>query len=165
MHTPTAGVGDELVDQVRLADTGLADQLDERGPATDRVQQAPVQHVPLAHAPDTRRRLGRVRRGDAAFLAVSGRGRRRPRQGRLEPRGLLENGILERPQLGAGIDPEVLGQHTAHGAQSLERVGLATGAHQRDGVDRPQPLAQLVSTDRRLGGGQDAGVLTERQQA
>ena len=69
------------------------------------------------------------------------------------------------PEPWAGVDPELLGERRADGAQRLQRVGLSPGAGQGQGVGGPERLAQRVARDRGLGGRQHAGVVADREQA
>ena len=103
---PDRGCRRRVVDQARLAEDPGRGPGTQRGPATRcpaRPARARARHC---------RRLGRAAAG--AFLAVSRSWSPAPAASPRAPRP-AGDGILERPQAsGAGIDPEVLGQHTAH---------------------------------------------------
>ena len=72
------------------------------------------------------------------------RGNTGPRQ----PRVLAQDGGLQRTQLRAGLESELLGQQLAHLSQHLERVGLPARSRQRQRAEPPQSLAK------RIGGGE-----------
>ena len=76
-------------------------------------------------------------------------GRRRQRRRRGTGRGdsgqlgvVLEDRLLEPPQLTAGLDPQLLDQQPAPLAHHLERLRLPAAAIQRQHQVRPQPLSQ-----------------------
>ena len=109
------------------------------------------------HRPGRRPALGGGRVGPAvggARPAGAGRGRGvdGARLGRdpVQRRVLAQHRGLEVAQLGRRLEPELLVEHLAQPAQHLERVGLPTGAGQRERPQRPQPLAQRVRRRQRL---------------
>ncbi len=75
-----------------------------------------------------------------------------------EGRVLAQDALLEVLQLGARVEAELLAEHVAGAAQRLERVGLTSRADQRQGQQRPQPLAQRVPRGQLLEVGGRGGV-------
>ena len=57
---------------------------------------------------------------------------------------VLEDRLLEPPQLGVGLDPQLLDQQPAPLAHHLERLRLPAAAIQRQHQVRPQPLSQRM---------------------
>ncbi len=89
-------------------------------------------------------------------------------RGRLEPRVLGEDRLLEVTQCLARLDPELLDEHTARLTECLERLRLPPAAVEREHQLTPQPLTEGVPRDQRLeladelGG---VGGLARRQRA
>ena len=158
-------------------------------PAAACSRSASSQVLPIPGSPTSTRAGGRacrggrqegVQRGPLRLASDGGRRRRSARgsghrrgrsgsrdggiEGAVEPGVLLEDRPLELAQLRAGVQPQLVGQQLADGAQAVQRLGLATGAGQGQGVQRPPPFLQRVGGDPRLRGRQRARVLTERQQ-
>ena len=109
---------------------------------------------------------GSRRERPAGGCATDGRRSRlcRGTQPLLQHRVLLEHRLLEVAQLLAGIEAELLGEHRADLAQRRQRVGLATGARQRERVQRPEPLLERVPAGGLLGRRHDDRVVAEREQ-
>ena len=63
---------------------------------------------------------------------------------------VLEDLLLQRLQLRAGVEPELLGQVLPDAAVGGQRVRLPAGAVEHSDQQRPQPLAQRVFADQRL---------------
>ena len=85
-----------------------------------------------------------VRRGTGSRWCRNDR-RAGCREARATERGILpQHGGLQRAQLGARLETELLGEQLAHLAQHLERVGLSARAGQGQGTQAPQPFAQRV---------------------
>jgi hypothetical protein len=104
----------ELGGQPALADAARPD--DDHHPARARVGVAPqlAQPVQVGVAPSQRRRGVEL----ARQLGGLARG---PVQGRV----LAQDRLVEAPQLGAGLDPDLLDECVASLAVGLERLGLA----------------------------------------
>jgi hypothetical protein len=79
-------------------------------------------------------------------------------------RGIVrEDRLLEPAQLGAGLERHLLGEHAPGFAVSLERVGLATAAIEREHQLPPQPLPERVLLKRRSERGDDLAMVSERE--
>ena len=89
------------------------------------------------------RRGGAV--ADGSGGRVAGRG-----SGQIERAVLAQHGVVERAQLGAGLDADLLDQHAARVAIGLERLGLTSGAVQREHALGVQPLGQRMLGDEPL---------------
>ena len=106
---------------------------------------------------------GQVEHGgeQPATIGLDRRLRRRCREGE---RGiLLEDAALELAQRGSRLDPELVDQGRARGAERVERFGLAPAAIQREHLQRPEALAQRVLGDERGELGRRLGVAPARQ--
>ena len=92
-------------------------------------------------------------------------GRHRPGQHGRAQRGVLaQHRLLQRPDGGRGVQPELVGQRGAQRAQRVERLDLAPGAVEGEGVQRPDPFGQRLSGRTTRRPGQGAGVVAEREQ-
>ena len=80
-----------------------------------------------------------------------------------ERRVLRQDPGLQRAQLGARLDADVLDQPLAGGAVGGERLGLAPVAVERRHQLRPQPLAQRVLADEALEVADQPPVAAERE--
>ena len=78
---------------------------------------------------------------------------------------LAQDRLLQRLQLGAGVEPELVGEQPAHPPQRRQRVGLPAGAGQGDGVQAPPALLERVGRHGRLRHRQQSRVLAEGQQS
>ena len=145
-----------------------ADEVLRRDAAAVRVDQPDVvlvdarKPVGLEHAADAEggrageQQNGRGRDQDAR-APVRWRPRRRwpglsgrRSRGAVERRVLGEDRLVQPPQLGAGLDADLLDQHCARVAVGLERLRLAPAAVQREHALGVQPLAQRVLGDERV---------------
>ena len=77
-----------------------------------------------------------------------GAGRLLPR--RVERGVLAQDRLVQPPQLGAGLDADLLDQRGARLTVRLQRLGLAARAIQREHALRVQPLAQRLLRQQRL---------------
>jgi hypothetical protein len=100
---------------------------------------------------------GPLRRGHPARRARRRGGRRR------ELRVLLEDPLLERPQLVARLDPELVDEQPAAGGECRERLGLAPGAVEREHQLAAQALAVRMLGDQLLELGDHLAVAAERE--
>ena len=132
------------------------------------------QAVRLEHADDAEREDAREQqrgRRPTSSRARAPRRRRRGADGRgsraaarqVERRVLREDRLVQPPQLGAGLDADLLDERRARVAVGLERLGLAPGAVQREHPLRVQPLAQRVLGDERLELADHLGVPAGRE--
>ena len=67
-----------------------------------------------------------------------------------EPGVVREDRRLEPLQLGARFDPELIDQHRAGTREGLERLGLTTGAVEREHELAPAPLAERLLSNHGL---------------
>ena len=115
--------------------------------------------VPPAPVSVSRRAPGRLEQlaqvlelAEAADERAGGGGKARPaaagRRREVEGRVVLEDLPLERLELLAGLQPELLDEPAARRLERLERVGLATGAIQREHQLRREALPQRVLAER-----------------
>ena len=74
-----------------------------------------------------------------------------------------EDRVLEPPQLGAGLERQLLREHPPRLVEGLEGVGLAAAAVQREHQLPPQPLPERVLLERRTKGGDDLAMLSQRE--
>ena len=121
----------ELLHEPRLADARRS--RDEHARARAGASPAPetAQVRKLGVAPDQR-----------------GAGRLLPR--RVERRVLAQDRLVQPPQLGAGLDADLLDQRRARLAVRLQRLGLAARAVEREHALRVQALAQRLLRQQRL---------------
>ena len=155
--------GRQLGRHPALADPGFSDQCHEGRRARVGAVQLPqdgrelgvaAHHRPRWQAGD--QRLDRAephRRPPCARTA--GRwgwgSRRRPtRRVPVQARVLSQHGRLQLAHFCAGFDPELVGEHLAHHAQGVQRLGLSAGTGQGQRPQRPQPLPQRVRGRQRL---------------
>jgi hypothetical protein len=135
----------ELGAQPALADAGLAGQHREDGLLLRALEQPDegAELVVAAHEwPAEPGRSPWCRRG-ARRRRLRTRGPalgRRPGESGVLP----EHGCLQLAQLGARLQPELLGEDLAHLAEHLEGVGLPSGPGQRERAKAPEALAQRV---------------------
>ncbi len=127
-------------------------------PGRPRQRDEPVLAQQLDHlgelllATDERRRRG----GQVAAAP------RRDRGG--GDRGVVrEDRLLQPAQLGAWLERHLLGEHAPGLAVSLERVGLAAAAIEREHQLPPQPLPERVLLERRSKRGDDLAMVSERE--
>ena len=66
------------------------------------------------------------------------------RRAGVERRALLQHLLLERPQVGARVDAELIDQQPPHPRVRRQGVGLAPGPVERGDQRRPEPLAQRM---------------------
>ena len=79
-------------------------------------------------------------------------------------RGVVrEDRLLQPAQLGARLERHLLGEHAPGLAVSLERVGLAAAAIEREHQLPPQPLPERVLLERRSKRGDDLAMVSERE--
>jgi hypothetical protein len=109
-----------------LADAGLALQHDHGAAAARHVAERGPQPGPLRPAADQRPLLGR---GDRRRSTGARCGHARDRGPHRCRQLLAQDGLLERAQLGAGVDAQLVGEHPRARAAGLERVGLRPAAH------------------------------------
>ena len=88
-------------------------------------------------------------------------GTRRGRAAGIELRVLPENGLLELLQLAARLEPELAVEIGPRLPVSLERIGLAAGAVQREHELRPQALAQRMLDHERFELRHELGMTAE----
>ena len=81
----------------------------------------------------------------------------------IQLRVLREDRVLERAQLGTGLDPDLFDQGAAGAAVGLECVGLATAAVEREHQLRAQVLAKRLLGDGGLQLRDQVGVAAKRQ--
>jgi hypothetical protein len=83
---------------------------------------------------------------------------------RIRQRGvLLQDRVLEVPQVAAGLQAELIAQQFACLAVRGERVGLAAGAVERQHQLGAQPLPQRMLWDERLELGAEGDVSADRE--
>ena len=80
--------------------------------------------------------------------------------GRVERGILVQDRGLERNELRAGLDAELVGQPLPRATQGGEGIGLTAAPVERRGEDRPPPFAKRVGPDQALRIGDDGAVLT-----
>ena len=95
--------------------------------------------------------------GSRGGCSCTGRGRQ------LKRRGLGEHGIVESAELRSGLDPELLDQRAAGCAISRERVGLPTGAVERDHQLPDLPFTRGLALRQLLQFRDQCGVAPERE--
>ena len=164
-YPPLLGDRRQLAGQPGLPDPRVTDQADQR-PLTrlGEVEQAD-EGGELIIAADHRPR----RPSGAGGLTARTVPRRRPGNGLrsgdrpLQHRLLPEDCGLQRPQLAARLQPELVVEQLAYGAQNLQRVRLPTGSSQREGPEPPEPFPQRIAGGQRLQLRGNGGLLTEPQ--
>jgi hypothetical protein len=137
---PAADLEAHLYGQAGLACAAGAGEGDQAG-GVEGLLQRPYLLVP-SHARG--QRPNEVARPDGH--------RRRPRCSPIEvkPGVLGQDGRLQRPQLGPGLDAELLTQRPASVLERSEGVGLATRPVQGEHQHAPEPLPERVGGDHRL---------------
>ena len=78
-------------------------------------------------------------------------------------RGVAEDRLFERPQLRAGLDPDLFDQPPAPLAVALESIGLTPGAVQRQHQLTPQLLVERLGRDGSLKVGNQLVVASEHE--
>ena len=76
---------------------------------------------------------------------------------------MREDRLLEPPQLRAGLERQLLREHTPRLVEGLEGVGLAAAAVEREHQLSPEPLAEGVLVERRANRGDDLAMLSQRE--
>ena len=129
----------ELGHQACLADPALTGDEHEPAGAGERVLPVPAQPLQLDLSPHQRRRRGELGRQPD----------RVDRLGRLEPRILPQDRLMQLPQLGAGLHADRLHESRARVPIGRQRFRLPARAIQREHLLRPQSLAQRLIGDQR----------------
>jgi hypothetical protein len=150
---PRVGLGDQLLGEAALANTGLARDQQEAAAAGEGIIEIPDQLSQLTLAAHERA-SGALRRG---------LGRRRLSRGQLESGVLREDRPLELAQPLARLDTRLLDQGPACLLVGLQRFRLAVAAVERQHQLGAQTLAVGVLGDQRLELSNDLGVAAERQ--
>ena len=135
----------------------------DREPALADARRAGQRHE--AVLVQQRRDLGEL------VVAADERGRRRgevaatPAAGREggDRRVLCEDRLLEPPELGPRLEPELVREHPPRLLEDLERIRLAPAAVERQHQLPPQPLAERVVGERRTKGRHELAMLAERE--
>ena len=78
-------------------------------------------------------------------------------------RVVREDRLLEPPELGPRLEPQLVGEHAPRLLEGLERVRLAPAAVERQHQLPPQPLAERVVRQRRAKRGRELAMLAERE--
>jgi hypothetical protein len=76
---------------------------------------------------------------------------------------VAQDRLVQRGQLAARLDPQLVGQPPAEVEEPVEGLGLAPGAVQRPQVGGAQPLPQRVAGDELAQLGGQCPVLAERE--
>ena len=152
----------ELVGQPGLADAGLAHQQGGPGGCVQESGEASPLLDPAAHGLRGGRTL-LAGRGAKAVKARASRPRYRL-QHSTQPRLLPQDRPLQVAQLRSGVEAQLLAQQVADLPQGVEGLGLPADSGQRQCVQRPPALLELVGGDPGLGGGQHARRLAQCQQ-
>ncbi len=150
--------GTEPAQQRGFADAGFTTH--DQDPAARR--QAIEQRPSLGRFVDTPEPIALVHHGGQAsdVWGVGMRRRRHPGQRRLV---VGEDGRLEPAQLGTGLDSDVLAQQAAGVVDRPQRLHRPTGAVERQGQLRPQPLPVRLAGDLRSQCGRQLDMFTERE--
>ncbi len=117
----------------RLARTARSDHRDEARPGARAAER-----VELAAPSDERRQWCRCRRD---------RAERRNRHRRGERGVVRQHGLLERAELGSGLEAELLGEQRSHLLVGAQRIALATAPVQGDDQLRVEALPERVPRD------------------
>ncbi len=125
-----------LLQEPGLADTRLAYEQKEPASGVAIAVEEALDRGPLTVATEERR----ASRGGAP----EGTAWRASRKQAPDVDSLLEDRLLQRTQLLAGLDTEFLAEGRAGPLVSAERVGLASGPVESNHQQPPQPLAQGV---------------------
>ncbi len=129
LRTARGGLGRQLGEEPALADAGLTGEEGDPAPAVRGLRQVPEQRRELLLPADARRRGAGVDRLD------------RPRQ---QSRVVREDRRLDPPRLGAGTDPELVGEHRDQPPVRRQRLALPAVAVERHHQLGPAPLAQRL---------------------
>ena len=76
---------------------------------------------------------------------------------------MREDRLLEAPQLGPGLEPQLVAEHAPRLLERLERVRLAAAAIERQHQLPPQPLPEGVVRERRAQRRRELPMLSERE--
>ena len=76
---------------------------------------------------------------------------------------MREDRLLQPPQLGPRLEPQLVGEHAPRLLERLERVRLAAAAVERQHQLPPQPLAEGVVGERRAERRRELAMLAERE--
>ena len=119
------------------------------------------------------RRCSCSKRGDLAELVLAADERRRRRREIAaapavdrdggDRRVVREDRLLQPPQLGPRLEPQLVGEHAPRLLERLERVRLAAAAVERQHQLPPQPLAEGVVRERRAERRRELAMLAERE--
>ena len=110
---------------------------------------------------DGAQRAARLRDAARAGAELLDRLPARPRRvghDALERRILAEDRLLQPPQLGPGLEPQLLDERPARLLEEVERLRLAAGAVEREHQQPAEALAQRVLVDERAQRADDLGV-------
>ena len=132
---PTVGIDDP---DVVLVDTGQAVRLHE----ADHAERRDAREEDRGGAGEDGARSPARQRAQG--------GGRDGRRGEVELRVLREDRLVQPPQVGARLHPDLLDERRARGAVRVQRLGLAPGVVQREHSLRVQALAQRVRRHQRL---------------
>jgi hypothetical protein len=80
---------------------------------------------------------------------------------RRDRRIVREDRLLEPPEVGAGLERQLVREHAPRLVERLEGVGLAAAAVQREHQLPPEPLAERVLLERRANRGDDLAMLSD----